>query len=260
MIRALYTSQTGMQAQQLQLDVTSNNLANVNTTAFKKSRAQFEDLIYQNIRAAGAETVAGGQVPTGIQVGLGSRTSAVQKIFTQGDYTQTNNDLDMAIEGQGFFQIVRDGVEYYTRAGAFTRDSEGYIVNQNGDRLQPEFAIPDATVILEIDSAGMLSAMDTAQQVLGSVQLTLNTFVNPGGLKSVGGNLYLPTDASGDPIESNPGSDGAGTLAQGYLEMSNVSVTEEMVNLIVTQRAFDASSKGISTADQILEVTNNLVR
>ncbi len=260
MIRALYTSQTGMQAQQLQLDVTANNLANVNTSAFKKSRAQFEDLIYQNLRAAGAETVGGNQVPTGIQVGLGTRTTAVQKIFTQGDYTQTGNDLDLAIEGKGFFQVVRDGVEYYTRAGAFTKDSDGYIVNQNGDRLQPEFAIPEDTVILEIDSAGMLSAMDTEQQTLASVQLTLNTFINPGGLKATGGNNYLPTEASGDPIESNPGSDAAGTLAQGYLEMSNVSVTEEMVNLIITQRAFDANSKGISTADQILEVTNNLVR
>ncbi|MDA3785548.1 MAG: flagellar basal-body rod protein FlgG [Deltaproteobacteria bacterium] len=260
MIRALYTSQTGMQAQQLQLDVTANNLANVNTSAFKKSRAQFEDLIYQNMRAAGAETVGGNQVPTGIQVGLGTRTTAVQKIFTQGDYTQSGNDLDLAIEGKGFFQVVRDGVEYYTRAGAFTKDSDGYIVNQNGDRLQPEFAIPEDTVILEIDSAGMLSAMDTEQQTLGSMQLTLHTFINPGGLKATGGNNYLPTDASGDPIESNPGSDAAGTLAQGYLEMSNVSVTEEMVNLIITQRAFDANSKGISTADQILEVTNNLVR
>ncbi|PLX48394.1 MAG: flagellar basal-body rod protein FlgG [Desulfobulbaceae bacterium] len=260
MIRALYTSQTGMQAQQLQLDVTSNNLANVNTSAFKKSRAQFEDLIYQNMRAAGAETVGGNQVPTGIQVGLGTRTTAVQKIFTQGDYTQTSNDLDMAIEGKGFFQVVRDGEEYYTRAGAFTKDSDGFIVTQNGDRLQPEFAVPDGTVVLEIDSAGMLSAMDAAQEVLGSVQLTVHTFINPGGLKAMGGNLFVPTEASGDPVEANPGTDEAGTLAQGYLEMSNVSVTEEMVNLIITQRAFDANSKGISTADQILETTNNLVR
>lgn len=260
MIRALYTSQTGMQAQQLQLDVTSNNLANVNTSAFKKSRAQFEDLMYQNMRAAGAETAGGGQVPTGIQVGLGTRTTAVQKIFTQGDYTQTSNDLDMAIEGKGFFQIIRDGQEYYTRAGAFTKDSDGYIVNQNGDRLQPEFSVPDNTATLSIDSGGMVSAMDSAQQILGSVQLTVHTFVNPGGLNAAGGNLYLPTEASGAPVESNPGTDAAGSLAQGYLEMSNVSVTEEMVNLIITQRAFDVNSKGISTADRILETTNNLVR
>ncbi|MEN8258384.1 MAG: flagellar basal-body rod protein FlgG [Thermodesulfobacteriota bacterium] len=260
MIRALYTSQTGMNAQELQLDVTSNNLANVNTTGFKKSRAQFEDLIYQNLRAAGAETVDGGQLPSGIQIGLGTRTTTVQKIFTQGDFSQTNNELDITIEGRGFFQIVRDGVELYTRAGAFTKDSDGFIVTQNGDRLQPEFSIPDDTVILEIDSSGLISAMDSAQQILGSVQLTVHTFVNPGGLKATGGNNYLPSEASGDPTESNPGSDAAGTLAQGFLELSNVSVTEELVNLIVTQRAFDANSKGISTADQLLETTNNLVR
>ena len=260
MIRALYTSQTGMRAQQQQLDVTSNNLANVNTGGFKKSRVQFEDLIYQNIRAAGAETVGGGQVPTGIQVGLGVRTTSVERIFTQGDYQETSNDLDFAIEGDGFFKIIRDGEEFFTRSGSFTTNREGYIVNPNGDRLQPEFTVPLGTTIIEVDSSGMLSAMDSNQEVLGTVQLTLNNFINPSGLKSMGSNLFVTTDASGDPVESNPGTNGAGSLAQGFLEMSNVVITEEMVNLIVTQRAFETSSKAISTADQLLEITNNLVR
>lgn len=260
MIRALYTSRTGMNAQQLQLDVISNNLANVNTGGFKKSRAQFEDLFYTSLRAVGAETVGGGQVPTGIQVGLGVRPTSVQKIFTQGDYIETGNDLDFAIEGRGFFQIVRDGVEYYTRAGSFTRDSDGFIVTSNGDRLQPEFAIPQDAVLVEVDSSGLLTVFDAEQQPLGTVQLTLHTFINPAGLRAVGGNLFLPTEASGDPVEANPGTDGMGTLAQNFLETSNVDVTEEVVNLIVTQRAFEVNSRGITTADQLLEIINGLVR
>ncbi len=260
MIRSLYTSQTGMRAQELQLDVTSNNLANVNTTAFKKSKAHFEDLIYQNMRAAGAETVGGNQVPTGIQVGMGVKTTSVQKIFTQGDYTETGNQLDVAIEGRGFFKIAHDGEDYYTRNGAFTVDSEGFIVDQNGDKLQPEFSVPPETTTIEIDTGGMVTAMNSAQEILGSVQLTITTFMNPSGLKATGGNQYLPSEASGDPVEQNPGVGGAGTLAQNFLEMSNVYVTEEMVNLIITQRAFEANSKGITTADQLLEITNNLVR
>ena len=260
MIRALYTSQTGMRAQQRQLDVTSNNLANVNTSGFKKSKAHFEDLVYQTMRAAGAETVGGGQVPTGIQVGLGTRNTSVQKIFTQGDYVETNNELDIAIQGRGFFQVLRDGVEYFTRAGNFTKDGEGYIVDQNGDRLQPEFTIPLETTNINIDDSGFLTCMNNAQEVVGSVQLTIHTFINPAGLHAAGGNRFVPSEASGDPVESNPGTDGAGTLAQRYLELSNVSVTEEMVNLITTQRAFDMNSKGITTADQLLETTVALVR
>jgi len=260
MIRALYSARTGMNGQQTQLDVISNNLANVNTGGFKKSRTQFEDLFYQTLRAVGAETVGGGVVPTGVQVGLGSRVTSVQKLFTQGEFTQTGNDLDMAIEGDGFFKILRDGKEYYTRAGSFKRDADGYIVTANGDRLQPEFAIPAGTTDLAIDSSGLLTAKDDAQQTLGSVQLTIDSFVNPAGLKSVGGNLYVETEASGPPTESNPGSNGVGTLAQHFLETSNVDVTEEMVNLIITQRAYEVNSKAITTADQLLEIANNLKR
>lgn len=260
MIRALYTSTTGMNAQELQLDVVSNNLANVNTSGFKKSTAQFEDLFYQTLRAAGAETVGGGQVPTGVQVGMGVRTSSVQKTFTQGDFVLTDNDLDMAIEGRGFFKILRDGEEFYTRDGSFKKDSEGFIVTSNGDRLQPEFAIPADTVLVEIDSGGMITALDANSDVIASQQLTVTGFVNPAGLKATGNNLYLATEASGDPIEANPGTEGLGTLAQYTLETSNVNVSEELVNLIITQRAFESNSKGISTADQLLEIANNLVR
>lgn len=260
MIRALYSARTGMNGQQTQLDVISNNLANVNTGGFKKSRAQFEDLFYQTLRSVGAETVAGGIVPTGVEVGLGTRVTSVQKIFTQGNYTQTGNDLDMAIEGDGFFQILRDGESYYTRDGSFKRDADGYIVTANGDRLQPEFAIPANTTLINVDANGLLVAQDSAQQTLGSVQLTLNKFVNPAGLKSVGGNLYVESAASGAPTEANPGSNGIGTLAHQFLETSNVDVTEEMVNLIITQRAYEVNSKAITTADQLLEIANTLKR
>lgn len=260
MIRALYTGRTGMNGQQTQLDVIANNLANVNTGGFKKSRTQFEDLFYQSLRSVGAETVAGGMVPTGAQVGLGTRVTSIQKVFTQGSITETGNELDMAIEGDGFFKISRDGTDYYTRDGSFKRDADGYIVTANGDRLQPEFAIPADTTTINVDSAGLLVAMDQAQQTLGSAQLTLHSFINPAGLKSDGGNLYLESDASGPPTEANPGSNGIGTLAQYFLETSNVNVTEEMVNLIITQRAFESNSKAVTTADQLLEIANTLKR
>lgn len=260
MIRALFTSTTGMNAQELQLNVISNNLANINTGGYKKSQTQFEDLFYNSLRAVGAETVGGGQVPTGVQVGMGVKPTAVYKVFTQGDYTQTGNELDWAIEGKGFFQIVRNGVEYYTRAGSFKIDGDGNIVTSNGDRLQPEFTIPADTVSIQIDSSGLLSAIDGAQQTLATAQVTLHDFINPAGLKAVGSNLFLPTDASGDPREENPGSNGLGTITQSFIETSNVNVTEELVNLIITQRAFESNSKGVSTADQLLEISNNLVR
>lgn len=260
MIRALFTSRTGMIAQQLQLDNISNNLANANTAGFKKSRVGFEDLFYQTVRAAGVDTTGGGQVPTGILVGMGSRPTDVQKIFTQGDFIQTDNEMDMAIEGRGFFQIVKDGLEYYTRAGNFKIDSQGYIVTGNGDRLQPEFAVPQGTISISVDQGGLLVAKNADQQTLGSVQLTLFDFVNPAGLKAMGGNLYKVTDASGAPTEANPGTNGIGTIAQRFLETSNVDVTEEMVNLIITQRAFEVNSKAIQTADQLLEIGNTLKR
>ncbi len=260
MMRGLFTGKTGMTGQQLQLDTISNNLANVNTAGFKKSRIQFEDLFYQEIKAVGTETVDGGQIPAGIQVGLGVIPTSVQKIFTQGSLTETGNELDWAIEGRGFFQIIQNGEEFYTRAGVFTLDADGFIVTQNGGRLQPEFSVPQEAVTISIDSNGMLSAKDANQQIVANVQLTLHTFVNPGGLKAEGANLFRETDASGPPTESNPGSDGAGTILQRFLEISNVDVTEELVNLIITQRAFEVNSQTVNTADQMLEVANSLGR
>lgn len=260
MIRALYSARTGMNGQQTQLDVIANNLANVNTDGFKKSRTQFEDLLYQSERAVGAETVAGGMVPTGVQIGMGTKVTSVQKIFTQGDFIETGNQLDLAISGNGFFKIVRDGEDYYTRDGSFKTDADGYIVTANGDRLQPEFAVPQGTTSINVDAGGMLTAQDDAGQTLGSVQLTLHTFINPAGLKAVGGNLFIETDASGAPTEYNPGTEGVGELVQNFLETSNVDVTEEMVNLIITQRAYESNSKAITTADQLLEIANTLKR
>ncbi|MFZ5775711.1 MAG: flagellar basal-body rod protein FlgG [Thermodesulfobacteriota bacterium] len=260
MIRSLFSGRTGMNAQQLQLDTIANNLANANTAGFKKSRAQFEDLYYQELRAMGTETADGGQIPSGIQVGLGVRPTSVQKIFTQGSLTETGNELDWAIEGTGFFRVVRNGEEYYTRSGAFTQDADGYIVTQNGDRLQPEFAVPAGTTSIAIDHNGLLTARDAQQQVLGTVQITLNSFINPGGLRSLGSNLFQETVASGAPTEANPGTEGMGTLVQRFVEVSNVDVTEEMVNMIITQRAYEVNSKSVQTADKLLEVANTLVR
>ncbi|MFA7347668.1 MAG: flagellar basal-body rod protein FlgG [Desulfurivibrionaceae bacterium] len=260
MIRSLFSGRTGMTGQQLQLDTIANNLANVNTAGFKKSRAQFEDLYYQELRAMGTETADGGRVPSGIQVGLGVRPTSVQKIFTQGSLTETGNDLDFAIEGAGFFKVVRDGQDYFTRAGAFSLDGDGNVVTQNGDRLQPEFTVPQGTTSIGINNNGLLEAKDAQQQVLATVQLTLHSFVNPGGLRSTGANLFLETEASGAPTEANPGTDGLGTIQQRFIEVSNVDVTEELVNMIITQRAYEVNSKSVTTADKLLEVANTLVR
>ncbi len=260
MLRALWAAATGMNSQQLNLDVIANNLANVNTTAFKRSRADFEDLLYQTIRMPGTENADGTQVPTGMQVGMGSRPAAVQKIFTQGDFENTGNDLDWAIEGRGFFKVISNGQEYYTRDGAFKLDKDGYIVTSNGARLQPEFAVPMGTAKITIDQYGMLVASDKEGHPLASVQLTIYDFPNPAGLYSVGRNLYLPTQASGDPVEGTPGTDNFGTIAQGFLEQSNVDVVREMVDMIVTQRAYELNSKTVQTADQMMGLANNLKR
>ena len=260
MIRGLWSAASGMNSMQLNLDVIANNLANVNTVGFKRSRADFEDLLYQIVRMPGTDNADGTQVPTGMQVGMGSRPTAVQKIFTQGDYENTGNELDWAIEGRGFFKVISNGEELYTRAGAFKIDKDGYIVTSNGDRLQPEFAVPQGTTTITIDSYGLVTASDPAGNPLASVQLTIFDFVNPAGLYSVGRNLFRPTLASGDPIEGNPGTDNLGTIAQGFLEKSNVDVVKEMVDLIVTQRAYELNSKAVQTSDEMLSIANNLKR
>ena len=260
MIRSLFTATTGMDAQEVKIDAVANNLANVSTTGFKKSRTDFQDLIYQQVRSPGSISAAGNQVPSGIQIGQGVRTSSVSKIFTQGDFIQTGNALDICIEGDGFFQITMpDGTTAYTRDGSYKLDSTGNIVTSEGYLLIPQMTVPADTVTINIGSDGTVTVEQggqTAITELGNIQLT--RFTNPSGLKAVGRNLLTETDASGAPIVSNPGLNGAGTLAQGFLENSNVNIAEEMVNMIIAQRAYEAVSKVIRTADSMLDTVNRI--
>ncbi|MCD6273364.1 MAG: flagellar basal-body rod protein FlgG [Deltaproteobacteria bacterium] len=262
MLRSLWTAATGMQAQALNIDVISNNLANVNTTGFKRSRADFQDLLYETIRMAGSASSEGTEVPTGIQLGHGTRPAAVQKIFIQGDYQHTENELDIAIEGDGFFQVLQPSGEVaYTRAGSFKMDSEGRIVTSDGFLMEPEIAVPSDTRAISIGTDGTVSVLqggsgDSVE--IGTIELA--RFINPAGLNSIGRNFYLTTDASGDVVTGTAGEDGFGTIAQGYLEMSNVSVVDEMVNMITAQRAYEINSKSIQTADDMLQMANSLKR
>jgi flagellar basal-body rod protein FlgG len=249
-----------MSAEQLMMDVTSNNLANVNTSGFKKSRADFEDLLYQTMRQPGATQADGNMIPTGVQVGMGVRPVAVQKLFSQGDYQQTGNQLDLAIEGDGFFKVLKGDQEVYTRNGAYKLDNNGVIVDSHGYILQPQFTVPDGTTSLVIDPSGMITALDAQGAQLSQAQMTTYKFANNAGLYALGKNLFIPTPASGDPTEGTPGVGQFGTIAQGYLEMSNVSVVEEMVNMIVAQRAYEANSKAITTSDQMLQLANQMKR
>ena len=260
MLRSLYISKTGMDSSQFRLDVITNNLANVNTTGFKKGRAVFEDLMYQTIRQPGATQADGQMIPTGMQVGMGVRPIAVFKDFAQGDYQQTGNELDWAIEGKGFFRVLKGDEEVYTRAGNFKLADDGTIVDNNGYILQPQFAVPENTVSLTLDPGGQLTALGGDGAVLGQVQMTLFKFPNPAGLTALGKNLFQETPASGAAVEGNPDNDDFGSLAQGFLEMSNVSVVDEMVNMIVAQRAYEANSKAITTSDQMLQMANQLKR
>ena len=262
MLRTLWIAASGMEAQGLNIDVISNNLANVNTAGFKRSRADFQDLLYETLRLPGAASTAGTRVPTGIQLGHGTRPVAIQKIFLQGDYQHTQNELDMAIEGDGFFQVLQpNGEVAYTRAGAFKLDSEGRIVTSDGFPVEPEISIPSDTTKISIGTDGTVSVLQAGEiesTEVGTIELA--RFINPAGLKSIGRNLYLPTSASGDVIVGTAGEDGFGTIAQGYLEMSNVSVVEEMVNMIIAQRAYEINSKAIQTADEMLQMANNVKR
>ncbi len=262
MIRALYTAATGMQAQSLNIDVIANNLANVNTTGFKKGRADFQDLLYQTLRAPGAPTTTNTQNPTGIQVGLGTRAAAVQRLNMQGDYTQTTNPLDIAIEGQGFFQLqLSDGSTAYTRGGAFKTDGNGKIVTSDGVQLVPEITIQSGSTDITIGQDGTVSAVLPNQSQptqIGQIQ-TVN-FVNPAGLRALGKNMLQETDTSGPPQAGAPGVDNRGTLLQGFLENSNVSVVEELVGLITSQRAYEVTSKAMQTADEMLRSTNAIVQ
>jgi len=262
MMRALWTAGSGMVAQQANIDVISNNIANVNTTGFKKSRSDFQDLMYQTVRQPGANSGADSQIPTGIQIGHGVRQVATQKLYTVGNFQNTGNPLDMAIEGDGFFQVTMpDGTLAYTRDGSFKTDSQGRIVTSEGYQLEPAIAVPEGATSIEIASDGIISVKlpnNTASQEIGQLQLV--RFINPAGLSSMGRNLLQETNASGAPAASNPGQDGAGTIVQRYLEMSNVQIVDEMVNMIVAQRAYEMNSKAITTSDEMLGIAAGLKR
>jgi flagellar basal-body rod protein FlgG len=262
MIRALYTAATGMQAQQLNIDVIANNLANVNTAGFKKSRADFQDLLYQTMRAPGAPTTNNTQSPTGIQVGLGAKPTAVQRLNAQGDYNQTGSPLDMAIEGTGFFEVtLPDGTSAFTRAGAFKLDSQSRVVTSDGIPIEPAISIPDGAEDITVGQDGVVSAVLPGQSAATQVgQIQTARFANPSGLRAVGKNLLQETDTSGPPQLGTPGQENRGTILQGYLENSNVSVVEELVALITSQRAYEASSKAIQTADEMLRTANAITQ
>lgn len=260
MLRALNTAATGMEAQQLRIDVIANNLANVNTTGFKRSRGDFQDLLYQTMKAPGSSAGAGREVPTGIQVGLGTRSVATLKDQTLGEMRQTQSPLDLSIEGNGFFQIRQPNGEMgYTRAGAFRTDSQGRVVTPDGFQLEPAITIPADAQSVSIASDGTVTVRQPNQKdnvEVGKIQLV--TFVNPAGMESIGRNLQRPTGASGDPVPGTPGENGIGSLAQGFLEGANVKVVDEMIDMIVAQRTYEINSKVIQTADQILQKMSNL--
>jgi flagellar basal-body rod protein FlgG len=263
MIRALFSAASGMAAQQMNVDNIAHNLANANTVGFKSRRAQFQDLLYQNViqpgAAAGQQTV----VPTGLQVGLGTRPSSNEVVFTQGSFSQTDNPLDLVIQGRGFFQVrTPSGELAYTRAGSFHLDRDGNIVTSEGNQLEPQITIPPDAQSITIAQDGTVSYTQpnqTAAQQAGQIQLA--NFQNPAGLNSLGGSLYTPTDASGDATVGVPGGqEGMGTVMQGYLEQSNVSVVEEFINLIVAQRGYEANSKVVQAADQMYQQVNQMSR
>ncbi|MBI5637388.1 MAG: flagellar basal-body rod protein FlgG [Nitrospinae bacterium] len=262
MIRSLYTAATGMGAMQENINVISNNLANVGTMGFKRSRAEFQDLLYQTMRMPGTETPTGNQVPTGIQVGMGSKLSAVSKLFSQGDFQQTSNELDMAIQGKGFFQVLQpDGTVGYTRMGAFRLDSTGQMVTGDGEPLEPPITIPQDALNVSISATGQVSVIQPGQTVATVVgQMELASFINPAGLISVGRGLYKETAASGAPTPAAPGTNELGQVQQGFIESSNVNVVEELTNMILAQRAYELNSKAITTSDEMLQTANNTKR
>lgn len=262
MIRGLFTAASGMIAEQLMVDTISNNLANVNTTGFKRQRVDFQDLLYQTLRQAGSEVAAGFEVPSGIQVGHGTRPVATRQIFTVGNFQNTENPLDLAIDADGFFEILMpDGTTSYTRDGSFQRSSEGTLVTGDGYPLQPQIQIPSDAVSITVGQDGQVFVRvdgEAEPQNLG--QILLARFINPAGLEKVGRNLFVETAASGAPITGVPGEEGRGRIIQGFLEFSNVQVVEELVNLIIAQRAYEVNARTIQTTDEMLQEANNLRR
>ncbi len=259
MNRALWSSKTGLDAQQTRMGVIANNLANANTTGFKRDRAVFEDLIYQNVRQVGASSSQDTQLPSGLNVGTGVRVVATEKLFTQGGLTKTDNSLDIAIQGRGFFEILLpDGTSGYTRDGSFQLNSQGQVVTSSGFPLQPGFTVPPNAQSITIAADGTISVLtpgNSTPQQIGSIQLV--DFINPSGLQAQGGNIYTETASSGSPQAGTAGQNGLGTLMQGSLETSNVNVVEELVGMIETQRAYELNSKAISSIDDMLAYANN---
>lgn len=263
MLRALYTAASGMSAQQMNLDNVANNLANSSTVGFRRRRLQFQDLIYQDLVMPGAAATQETTLVAGLQIGLGTRTAASEVVQMQGDLSATGNPLDLAIQGNGFFQVtLPTGEIAYTRSGEFHQDAQGNIVTADGNPLTPAITIPNGVTSVTVGSDGTVSITQAGQQAaqqVGSLQLAL--FPNPGGLNSVGGNLFLATTASGDPITGNPGgSDGLGSIQQGFLEQSNVDVVQEFIEMIVAQRSYEASSRVVQSADEMLQQLNNISR
>lgn len=260
MMRSLYTAATGMDAQQTKMDTIANNLANANTTGFKRTRADFEDLLSETVRSPQAVRPEGGGLPTGLQVGLGVRTAGTTRSFSQGDFTETGNPLDLSIEGQGFFRVTRPNGEYaYTRAGNFKVDADGRLVTQRGELIEPRITVPENALDFSVSPEGIVTAKmpnETQPRELG--QIELSNFVNPAGLEALGGNLFAETSASGQPTFSRPGENATGSVTQGFLESSNVKAVEEMVAMISTQRSYELNSKVIQTADQMLQRLTNV--
>ncbi len=254
MIRSLWIAKTGLDAQQMQLDVISNNIANVSTNGYKRARAVFEDLLYQTLRQPGAQSSQQTTIPSGLQLGTGVNPIATERIFTQGNLNQTSNPLDIAINGQGFFQVTMpDGTLAYTRDGSFQKDANGQIVTASGYPLSPALTIPSTATSLTVGRDGTVSYTQSGSSTstqLGSIQLA--SFVNPGGLQSTGENLFVETASSGTPTPGTPGANGLGVVSQGYVETSNVNVAEELVTMIQAQRSYELNSKVITTSDQML--------
>ncbi|MFP1721819.1 flagellar basal-body rod protein FlgG [Lonsdalea quercina] len=255
MIRSLWIAKTGLDAQQTNMDVISNNLANVSTNGFKRQRAVFEDLLYQTVRQPGAQSSEQTNLPSGLQLGTGVRPVSTERLHSQGNLEQTENTKDIAINGQGFFQVLLpDGTTAYTRDGSFQLDANGQMVTSSGYQVQPAITVPDTAVSMTVARDGVVSVTEQGQAAATQIgQLTLSTFINPTGLQSLGENLYQETQSSGAPTESTPGQNGAGVLYQGYVETSNVNVAEELVDMIQVQRAYEINSKAVTTSDAMLQ-------
>nr|WP_320134135.1 flagellar basal-body rod protein FlgG [uncultured Holophaga sp.] len=262
MMRSMWSAAAGMSVQGMNMDVIANNIANVNTTGFKKATADFQDLLYQTINLAGSSSSTNTSLPTGLQLGHGAKVQSITRQYSTGNFKTTGGRFDLAIEGEGFFQVLQaDGSNAYTRDGAFSVDQNGALVTANGASLVPQLTIPQDALSVTIAQDGTVSVTQAGQTQPTTIgQLTLVNFINPAGLNLLGNNLVQPTLASGDPIEGTPGQSGLGTIRQGFLEASNVDLAEEMVNMIVGQRAYEANSKTIQTADSMLSLVNNLKR